>query len=30
LSEFKGDKLIDIKEGKIRILEESKLRHLLG
>jgi CRP-like cAMP-binding protein len=30
LSEFKGDKLIDIKEGKIRILEESKLRNLLG
>lgn len=30
LSEFKGDKLIEIQDGKIHILQESKLRNLLG
>ena len=30
LSEFKGDKLIEIQDGKIHILQESKLKNLLG
>ncbi len=29
LSDFKSEKLIDIREGKIRILQAEKLRHLL-
>jgi CRP-like cAMP-binding protein len=30
LSEFKADKYIDIKDGKIRILQEAKLKNLMG
>ena len=30
LSEFKADKYIDIKDGKIRILQEAKLKNLIG
>ena len=30
LSEFKGDKFIDITEGKIKILQEAKLKNLIG
>jgi CRP-like cAMP-binding protein len=29
LSDFKSEKLIDIKDGKIRILDHDKLSHLL-
>ncbi|HND15804.1 MAG TPA: helix-turn-helix domain-containing protein, partial [Saprospiraceae bacterium] len=29
LSDFKSEKLIDIKEGKIQILNKEKLNHLL-
>jgi len=30
LSEFKSDKLIDIKDGKIKIIQEAKLKNLTG
>jgi CRP-like cAMP-binding protein len=30
LSDFKEEKLIEIKEGKIKLLDEKKLRNLKG